>query len=501
MVVTEGTIEDVEVMLTSTVMKPEKTLDPQDWSSLRQIGHQMVDEMLSYLESVRQRPVWQPIPEEVKAKYRESVPLNGQGIESAYAEFKRDILPFPIGNIHPRFWSWVCGSGTPGAMLAEMLAAAMNSNLHGGEQSAIYIEQQVISWMKQALGFPSEASGLLVDGGSMANFVGLAVARNAKAGWDAKADGLMSGPPLVIYCSSETHNSVQRAVEILGVGSNSLRYISVDGDYRIRLDELRLAVSKDKQQGRVPICVIGNAGTVNSGATDDLSALADFCQEESLWFHVDGAFGALAALSPKLRPALRGMERADSVAFDLHKWLYMPYDVGCVLVRSEEHHRRTFGYTAAYLDPHRRGLTAGPVSFSQYGVELSRGFRALKVWFSLKEHGLNTFQAMIEQNVEQCRYLSELVQSTPDLELLAPAPLNVVCFRFRGGFKDEDKLLEVNREIVLRLQEQGIAAPSTTIIGGKFAIRVANVNHRTRREDFEVLVFEVARMGRRLECK
>lgn len=377
----------------------------------------------------------------------------------------------------------------------------MNSNVHGGEQSAIYIEQQVISWLKQALGFPSEASGLLVDGGSMANFVGLAVARNAKAGWDAKADGLTAGPPLVLYCSSETHNSVQKAVEILGLGSNALRQIGVDGEYRIRFDELRRAVAADRQQGKRPICVIGNAGTVNSGAIDDLSALADFCREESLWFHVDGAFGALAALSPRLRPALRGMERADSLAFDLHKWLYMPYDVGCTLVRSEEQHRKTFGYTAAYLDPHRRGLTSGPISFSQYGLELSRGFRALKVWFSIKGHGLNSFQAMIEQNLEQCRYLSELVESTPELELLAPVPLNVVCFRFRGKMSDESRLLEINREIVLQLQEQGIAAPSTTIIGGKFAIRVANVNHRTRREDFEVLVFEVTRIGRKLQCQ
>lgn len=476
----------------------EKTLDPQNWEGLRVLGHQMVDEMLSYLRTVSERPVWQPIPADVKQSYSEPVPLEGVGAEAAYAEFKQNVLPFPLGNIHPRFWSWVCGTGTPGSMLAEMLCAAMNSNVHGGEQSPIYIEQQVISWMKQALGYAPEASGVLVDGGSMANFVGLAVARNAKAPWDAKKKGLACGPPLVMYCSSETHSSIQKAVETLGLGSDGLRYIRCNRDFEIDIDALREAVAEDRKQGRHPVCVIGNAGTVNSAAIDDLATLAGFCREENLWFHVDGAFGVLATLSPSLRPMLRGMELGDSLAFDLHKWMYMPYDVGCILVRSAEKHQAAFAYAASYLDPHTRGLTAGPISFSQYGLELSRGFRALKVWFSLKEHGLNSFAAMIEQNVEQAKYLADLIISEPTLELLAPVPLNIVCFRFRGSLHDEQELTDLNREIVLRLQEAGTAAPSTTVIGNKFAIRVANVNHRSKREDFELLVREVVRLGEEL---
>jgi glutamate/tyrosine decarboxylase-like PLP-dependent enzyme len=352
--------------------------------------------------------------------------------------------------------------------------------------------------MKHALGYAPEASGVLVDGGSMANFIGLAVARNAKAPWDTKTQGLAAGPPLVMYCSTETHSSVLKAVQTLGLGSDGLRFIPCNRDFQIDLEALREAVSSDRKKGRCPVCVIGNAGTVNSGAIDDLESLANFCKEENLWFHVDGAFGALAALSPSLRPLLRGMDLGDSLAFDLHKWMYMPYDVGCILVRSPEKHREAFSYAAAYLDPHQRGLTAGPISFSQYAIELSRGFRALKVWFSLKEHGLNAFTAMIEQNVRQSEYLMELVTSDPVLELLARTPLNVVCFRFRGDLQDENRLAELNREIVLRLQEAGTAAPSTTVIGGKFAIRVANVNHRSRREDFELLVREVVRLGREL---
>jgi len=258
---------------------------------------------------------------------------------------------------------------------------------------------------------------------------------------------------------------------------------------------LRRAVAVDRKCGKDPICVVGNAGTVNSGAIDDLTELADFCQEENLWLHVDGAFGAIPAISPKLRPLLQGMECADSLAFDLHKWMYMPYDVGCALVRFPKHHRETFGYSAAYLNSQSRGLAAGPDWFSHYGLELSRGFRALKVWFSIKEHGLKTYQALVEQNVQQAQFLGNLVAGDRQLELLAPIPLNIVCFRYRGNLADEAALKDVNQEILFRLQESGVAAPSGTVIGGRFAIRVAICNHRSRREDFELLVREVIRLG------
>jgi glutamate/tyrosine decarboxylase-like PLP-dependent enzyme len=492
-----GFLEEYGQFMSSTVpTQVEITLDPQDWSNLRALGHQMLDDMFSYLETVRERPVWKPLPKAVKTCFMESIPLEGRGPESAYEEFKENILPFPLGNIHPRFWSWVCGTGSPGGMLAEMLCAAMNSNVHGADHAAVYVEQQVLSWLKDALGYPMEASGLLVGSGSIANFVGLAVARNAKAGWNVKAEGLCrAAKPLVMYCSAETHNSVQKSAEALGLGTNGIRYVATDEDFRIDQKALREAVAADRRAGKLPICVIGNAGTVNSGAIDDLQAIADFCKAEDLWFHVDGAFGATAALSPSLRPLLRGMDQADSLAFDLHKWMYMPYGVGCTLVRSRQKHRDTFGYQAAYLDPEGRGLAGGPIWFSHYGLTLSRPFRALKVWFSLKEHGLKTHQALVEQNVAQCKYLGDLINADTRLELLAPIPLNVVCFRFKSGLDDETKLASINKEIILRLQESGVAAPSSTVIGGHFAIRVANVNHRSRREDFELLASEVARLG------
>jgi len=480
-------------------LEREESLDPEDWAAMRELGHRMVDDMMNYLATVRERPVWRPIPAEVKAQLKQPVPEEAQGAEQVYAEFKAQILPYPLGNIHPRFWGWVMGTGTPLGALAEMLAATMNPNVGGIEHIANYVEVQVLDWCKQMLGYPLEASGLLVSGGSMANLVGLAVARNTMAGFDIREQGLQAAPrKLVLYGSVEMHSSVQKAVELLGLGNEALRKMPVNAHFEIDVDALEAAITADKAAGHQPFCIVGNAGTVNTGAMDDLNRLADICQREGLWFHVDGAFGALAALSPKLRPLLAGMERADSLAFDMHKWMYMPYEVGCTLVRNEEAHRRAFSLTPAYLTHGERGMAAAPLWFSDYGIQLSRGFRALKVWMSIKEHGLNKYARMIEQNVAQCRYLAALIETQPELELLAPVALNIVCFRFVAPGLSDEQLDMLNKELVIRLQEAGIAGPSSTTLNGRFAIRVANTNQRSRREDFDLLVGEVLRIGNKL---
>jgi glutamate/tyrosine decarboxylase-like PLP-dependent enzyme len=289
---------------------------------------------------------------------------------------------------------------------------------------------------------------------------------------------------------------VQKAVELLGLGREQYRKLPVDAEYRIDLTALKEAIAADRAAGKRPFCILGNAGTVNTGAFDDLAALAALCRQEDLWFHVDGAFGALAALAPELRPLTRGMELADSLAFDLHKWMYVPYEVGCALVRDKGAHKEAFDVNPSYLARATRGIAAGDDWLSDYGVQLSRGWRALKVWMSIKEHGLDKYARMIRQNVEQARYLADLVEAAPDLELVAPVPLNIVNFRYRGpGSASDETLNEVNREILMQLHESGIAVPSNSILRGRYAIRVANTNHRSRREDFDLLVRSVQRIG------
>ena len=480
----------------------EESLDPRDWTEMRRLGHRMVDDAMDYLERVRERPVWQPVPESAKEALRSPAPMEGKGPAAVYEDFRRDVFPHTMGNIHPRFWGWVIGTGTPFGALADMLAATMNPNIGGGDQGPNYVEVQVLSWLKEMLGYPAGASGLLVTGGSMANFVGIAVARNAKAEMDIAQEGIAAAPRrMTLYASTETHNSVRKAVSLLGLGRAALREIAVDGEYRIDLGALRRAIAEDRKAGFHPFCVVGNAGTVNTGAFDALSELADICKAENLWLHVDGAFGALAALAPRLKPLVRAMERADSLAFDLHKWMYMPYDVGCALVRWPEQHRATFVSPADYLAHLTRGLPAGPVWFSEYGVQLSRGFRALKVWMSIKEHGVAKYGRLVEQNCEQAKYLASLVEEDAELALMAPVPLNIVCFRFAPRGADEARLDQVNEEILFALQESGTAVPSSTLLGGRFALRVCICNHRTRREDLDLLVREVVERGRAIAAE
>ncbi len=477
----------------------EETLDPEDWDAMAALGHQMVDDMLEWMASARERQVWQPVPAEVKARFQLPVPQDPTSPADIYADFERDILPYQMGNVHPRFWSWVMGNGTALGMLAEMLAAGLNPNMGGAEHVGIYVERQVIDWTKALMGFPPDASGLLVSGGSMANLVALAVARNTRAGFDVRKVGLHEcRARLTVYTSVEAHSSIQKAVELLGLGSESLRLIPVDDAFRIDVPVLEAALAADRAAGMQPICLIGHAGTVNSGALDPLDMLADIAAREGLWFHVDGAIGALAVLAPDLRPRLAGLARADSIGLDFHKWLYVQFEAGCVLVRDEAAHRGTFSLTPEYLEHAERGLAAGARWPSEYGVQLTRSFRALKIWMSLREHGVAKYGRLISQNAAQARYLGGLVATTPELELVAPVDLNIVCFRFNPGGLDDGALNALNQELLLRLHESGVAAPSYTTLRGRYALRAAITNHRSRREDFDLLVREVVRRGREL---
>jgi glutamate/tyrosine decarboxylase-like PLP-dependent enzyme len=478
----------------------EESLDPKDWEGLRRLGHRMVDDVLDYLRTVRERPTWQTPSETARQRVvHEPLPLEAQGPESAYRDFVENVLPYPTGNVHPRFWGWVMGTGTPFTALAEMLAATMNPNVGGFDDGASLVEDRVLDWFKELMGFPREASGLLLSGASMANLVGLAAARHARASFDVRRLGQAAAPrPMTLYASLEVHNSVGRAVELLGLGLESLRLVPVDAEYRMDVAALEAAILADRRDGRLPFAVVGSAGTVNTGAIDDLPALAALARREALHFHVDGAIGALAALSPELRGRLRGMELADSIAFDAHKWGHFPYEAGCVLVRDPERLRGAFAATAAYLARAEGGITARGERFADRGPQLSRGFRALKLWMGLKAEGTLRMGRAIRQNVEQARYLAERVQERPELELLAPAPLNIVCFRYRGTRPGLD-LDGLNRALLVEIQESGVAVPSATTLGGRYALRVCITNHRTRRSDLDFFLAETLRRGQARE--
>lgn len=476
----------------------ERSLDPADWESFRVQARGILDDMMAWLEQVRERPVWQPFPDESRAALQQPLPHTGVGFEAAYREAARHILPFTIGNVHPRFWGWVRGTGTAEGVVAELITGALNTSAWGGQQAAPFVEAQVLDWLKELLGWPRGASGLLVSGASMANFIGLAAARDAKLPGVTERGMHAIGVTPALYASTEVHASVEKAVGLLGFGRQALHRIPVGRDFRVDVAVLRRRIAEDRAAGMLPVAVIGNAGTVNTGAVDDLAALADVTAAAGVWFHVDGAFGALAALSPALRPLLRGMERADSLAFDLHKWLHVPYDTGCVFVKDRAAHAAPFAAAASYLEPLERGAAAGPNDYSRLGPELSRRFRALKVWLVLKAHGADVYGTLIEQNCAQARALADRLKALGTCEILAPASLNIVCFRYAVAELAEAELDDLNRELLIALQERGIAVPSATRIHGHFAIRVAITNHRSRAEDFDALVRGVETIGAEL---
>ena len=476
------------------------SLDPEDWPSVHVLGRRMVEDMIEYQRTARERPTWRPLPADVKARLDEPMPLNGAPLEDVYDAFVRDVAPYPTGNIHPRFWGWVMGTGSVTGMLAEMLAAGMNAHLAGYDQSASVVERQVLDWLKESLGFPRTASGVLVSGGTAANLNGLLAARVAKAGWDIREEGLHAGPPLTVYGSSETHGWAAKACDTMGMGRKAFRKVAVDSHYRIDLDACRAMIQADLAAGMRPIAIIGNAGTVNTAAIDDLHGVRALADEFDLWFHVDGAFGSLAAWSPS-RELVAGQELADSIAFDLHKWGYMPYEVGVALTRDGDAQVRAFGApqgSAAYLKSSEKGISVETTYFADRGLQLSRGFRALKVWFSMKEQGLTRLGEAIQANIDQAKYLGKLVETRPELELLAPVSLNAVCFRYRTAGLNDAALNDLNLEILAQLQVRGVAVPSQTILSDRFAIRVCITNHRSELHDFDTLVEAVIAIGAEL---
>lgn len=475
--------------------RPEETLDPADWESMRRLAHRMVDDAIDYTRDIRERPLWQEMPPTVRQTFARPLPQDPTELTQVYETLSRNMMPYPMGNIHPRFWAWYMGSGNFTGALGDFLAAILGSNLGGGNHAASLIDQQVVDWCKEMMGFPATSSGTLVSGGSMANILGLAIARNEMAEGKVRADGVSgAGERLRFYGSDQLHSCHQKAMELLGLGNRALRRVPSLPDCTMDIEALAAAIAEDRAASLTPACVIASAGTVNTGAIDDLQAIAGLCTREGLRFHVDGCIGALIAIAPRHRALVKGIERADSIALDPHKWLHAPFEVGCALIRDPEAHLRGFAIRPEYLEMMERGIAASHW-LHDYGVQTSRGFRALKVWMALQEHGVRKFGRLIDQNLDQAQFLTRLVAGEPRLELLAATRINIVCFRWNPGGRSEQDLKKLNTEIMLQMQESGLAAVSDTTVRGTHCLRAAINNHRTVRADLELLIREVVRLG------
>jgi aromatic-L-amino-acid decarboxylase len=494
----------VEVVYEDCMTRPdpfEPTLDPEDWEQFRMLAREMVDTTVDDLKGLPTRHAWRPLSEQDKVPFATPLPREGRGLPAAYQDFLKFVKPFPFGQFTPRFWGWAGGTGTSDGVLASLLNAAFHSPNIIHHHAGTWVEMQVLEWFREAFAFPQTTKGNLTSGGSLANFIGLAVARHLKGGKSIRAKGVR-GRKLMVYGSAATHYSIPKALDMLGLGGDAFRAVPVTDGFEIDLAALKKAVARDRKWGLKPIGVVGNAGTVGTGAIDPLEALADFASKEGLWFHVDGAIGATAIFSDKHRGLLKGIERADSLAFDLHKWLSQPYDVGCILVADGRALEAAFAYETSYTTPVPDSLTDSPAIFADRGPELSRALRGLPFWISMKTHGAVKFGQMVDKNIAQARFLEGLVNDSPVLELLASGPLSLVNFRYRGGRKRPERAVNrLNERLVGEIQKRGIAIPSLYAIGGKACVRVCNLNQRSQRSDFEALVQACEQIGAELEVR
>ena len=474
----------------------EETLDPENWDAMKALGHRMLNDLMTYLETIREQPNQLPTEEAIN-KIQTTLTRNGEGEEKVYDIFKEYILPASARWTRPDHWSGVAGTGSPFGMLTDMTVSGVNTC----SLFMLSVTNQALDWIKELLEFPVDTSGVFVASGSEANYTGLAVARNTKAEGDMKTIGMQGVPRrMTLYCSEEAHHCLERSAELLGMGNDALRWIKTDEDLHIDLDALKYSIKEDRKQGYHPFCVIGNAGTVNSGAFDDFNRLADLCKKEDLWFHIDGAFGSWVKITETHKHLADGLERADSLAVDLHKWMSMPYGIGCTLVKDQLAHFSTFvyGHEAEYLKTGQAlhgDRMRNPLNLS---LALSRPDYGLKAYMLLRAYGREKYGKLVQQNIDQIRYLAELIDREPCLEVTAPVVSNIVCFRYVHEGLSEAELEKLNLMILGEFHKTRIQSINDTKIKGKHTLRVCNVNHRTRYSDFDLLVERISTIGKKL---
>lgn len=465
-------------------------------AEIRTAGAQFVEWMVRYYEGLSDRPVSPAVTARaIRDLLDEPLPESGADPARLLRIFDEVVAPNSRHNGHPRMFGYVASPGTAAAAFADLLASTLNANVTAWRSApaATTVEQVALAWIKDMLGYPRQGAGLFVSGGSMANFAGLAAARSACLP-EVVHSGLAGRKPLRIYVSGEGHFSISKAAAMLGIGHENVQPVKTGPDFRIDIGDLERRLAEDRAAGYVPCCVVANAGTVASGAFDPIEELAAIAHGNGMWLHVDGAYGGFACLAPSARPLFRGIDRADSVALDPHKWLYLSMGCGCVLYRDAGSAERAFAHKAEYTRP--VGLADEEAFvFWDLGPELSRRFRALAVWFQIKCAGARALAAAVEQNIACARRLERLLGAAPDFELLAPVPLSIVCFRYMPpGFEGDPDAL--NERVLIELQRQGHSYVSNARLKGRFALRACVLNYRTTEADMEILVEDVRRAAR-----
>jgi len=465
-------------------------LSPEEF---RALGYRAIDLLAEQLAAIPDAPARRALPEELRESLmRQPLPEAGCPAEDVLATMASSILPYPMGNASPRFFAWVNSPAAPLGILAELLAAGMNPSVAGGDHAATYVEHGVLGWLKQLVGYPADSGAILVSGGSIANLVGLAAMRFVKAQGQIRAQGFAGeAARMVVYTSTQGHSCLEKAVELLGIGHDHLRKIAVDADYRMDVGQLRAAIAADRAAGLRPVCVAASAGTVNTGAIDPLDAIADLCAAEGLWFHVDGAYGAVGVLARQTTGLFAGMERADSLAIDPHKWLYVPVECGCAFVRNAKTLRDTYSLVPPYL----RDDSSLPW-FAEFGPQQTRGFRALKLWMVVQQIGAQGYRELISRDIALARALQDKIRARGDFELIAAGPLSVTCFRYAPpGMGDLDAL---NRRLLDIVQREGQVFLTSTQLDGRLVLRACIVNFRTNEADLDFLLDVLAEAGQRV---
>ncbi len=470
-------------------------------ATLKHFGYQVIDELAGYLSTVRERPVWQPMPGSVREAIRlQELPEQGYPFEDTLTFLREMILPYPQGNGHPGFAGWINSAPAHAGVLIKPLAAAMNTNCGIGDHAGQELERRTVQWIMELCGFPiSGSAGVFVSGGSEANFTCLQAARYWAAqadGWNVRQEGMQgSHPPYVLYQSDQGHFSVRRSAEAMGLGSDAIHIIPSTPSYHIDIEQLYRRIQQDRAAGQRPFCVAATAGTVETGAIDPLDDLADLCEEEDLWLHVDGAYGAFGILDERVARLYKGIDRVDSLATDQHKWLSVPIDCGCALVRHGDLLRDAFRLTPEGEDEHE-------VWMSEYTLQRTRRFRALDVWAVLRTAGVEGLTRAIANNINMARLLTLIIEAEPDLELVASGPLSIVRFRYApASLRDDPPALNrLNKELALEIQRRGNAFLTSTRLRHQEVLRACIVNYLTGPGDILTMVEEAIDVGRSLHA-